>query len=97
MSVIVRIKRLFQMSKPEELGPLLKELNSRARNQSGYIATWTLKSLDNADDYTVISRWETAEDWKQWFKSKERRKIQGKVDSLIGERTFYEIYEILDE
>lgn len=97
MSVIVRIKRSFQMSKPEELAPLLKELNSRERNQSGYIATWTLKSLDNPDDYTVISRWETAEDWKKWFKSKERREIQGKVDSLIGERTFYEIYEILDE
>ena len=97
MSVIVRIKRSFQMSKPEQLTPLLAELHSLAKKQPGYIATWRLKSLDNPDDYSDISRWETAEDWKKWYQSKERREIQGKVDSLIGEKTFYEIFELLEE
>jgi heme-degrading monooxygenase HmoA len=43
----------------------------------------------------VISEWETSEDWEKWSQSKERKDIQHRVDSLIGERSFYEIYETL--
>lgn len=74
--------------------PLLSQLNLRAQQQSGYLSTVTLQSTDDPEDYLVISQWETAEDWKKWFSSKERRDIQGKVDSLIGERTFYEIFQL---
>ena len=38
-------------------------------------------------------KWETAGDWKRWYTSKERREIQGRVDSIIGEKAFYEIFE----
>jgi heme-degrading monooxygenase HmoA len=40
-----------------------------------------------------VSKWKTADDWKNWLGSKERRDLQGKLDSLIGEKTFYEIFE----
>ncbi len=93
MSVYVVIKRKFRMNHPEELFPLLHELNERAKAQEGYISTDTLQSIDNSEDYLVVSKWETAENWKTWFTSKERRDIQGQVDSLIGERTFYEIFQ----
>ena len=93
MAVKVIIKRKFKIDNPEELIPLLTELRIRAKDQPGYISSETLKSLDNPDDYMVFSNWETAEDWKKLSDSKERRDIQGKVDSLIGEKTFYEIFE----
>ena len=93
MAVQVIIKRKFKVDSPEELVPLLTELRARAKDQSGYISGETLRSLDNPEDYLVFSKWETAEDWKKWFHSKERRDIQGEVDSLIGEKTFYEIFE----
>ena len=93
MAVKVIIKRKFKIDNPEELIPLLTELRIRAKEQPGYISSETLKSLDNPDDYMVFSKWETADDWKKWSDSKERRDIQGKVDSLIGEKTFYEIFE----
>lgn len=93
MSVQVMIKRKWKVDKPEMLFPLLDQLHSRAKEQPGYISGETLRSLEDPEDYLVVSKWETAEDWKKWQTSKERRDIQGQVDSLIGEKTFYEIYE----
>lgn len=93
MTIHVVIKRKFTMSNPEKLIPLLSKLSERAKLQKGYISTDTLQSSDNPGEYLVVSRWETEENWKAWFTSKERRDIQGKVDSLIGERTFYEIFK----
>ena len=92
MAVQVIIKRKFKVDNPKELIPLLTELRIRAKDQPGYISGETLRSLNNPEDYLVFSKWETAEDWKKWFHSKERRDIQGEVDSLIGEKTFYEIF-----
>ncbi|MFT5731167.1 MAG: heme-degrading monooxygenase HmoA [Desulforhopalus sp.] len=92
MAIHVVIKRKYKVSNPEKLIPLLNELNERAKSQEGYLSTKTLQSIENNDDYLVISKWKTEENWQAWFKSKERRNLQGNVDSLIGERTFYEIF-----
>jgi heme-degrading monooxygenase HmoA len=93
MAVHVVIKRKLVITDPEKLGPLLSELSEGAKLQEGYISTDTLQSIDNPGEYLVISRWETEKNWKAWLQSKERRDSQGKVDSLIGERTFYEIFK----
>ena len=93
MAIHVVIKRKFKVSDPEKLIPLLSELRERAKLQEGYISTNTLQSADNPEDYLVISQWETVENWNNWYQSKERRNLQGNVDSLIGERTFYEIFK----
>ena len=92
MAIHVVIKRKYKVSNPEKLIPLVNELNECAKSQEGYISTKTLQSIENNDDYLVISKWKTEENWQAWFKSKERRDLQGDVDSLIGERTFYEIF-----
>jgi heme-degrading monooxygenase HmoA len=93
MPVQVIIKRKLQIDSPKNLIPLLTQLRNHAKNQPGYISGETLKSLDNPEEYLVVSVWKTADDWNKWFQSKERRDIQGQVDSLIGERTFYEVFE----
>lgn len=96
MPVHVVIKRKFKMNQPEKLFPLLSELNNLAKNHVGYISTETLQSTENIEDYLVVSKWETEENWDSWFRSKERRDIQGQIDSLIGERTFYEIFKPIE-
>ena len=93
MPIQVIIKRKWQTDNHEALFPLLTEIRSRAKKQPGYISGETLRSLDDPEDYMVVSKWETADDWQKWLQSKERRDLQGQVDSLIGERTFYEIFE----
>jgi heme-degrading monooxygenase HmoA len=87
------IKRKLKIDNPEDLLPLLEEIHSRAKKQPGYVSADTLRSLDDPEDIVIISKWETADDWQKWLQSKERRDIQGRVDSLIGEKTFYVIYE----
>jgi heme-degrading monooxygenase HmoA len=89
------IKRKWKVDKPAELLPLLNELRDRAKEQPGYISSETLRSIESPEDFVVISRWQSAEDWKKWQNSSERRKIQGRVDSMIGEKTFYEIFETI--
>ena len=93
MPVHVVIKRKMIISHPEKLTPLLRDMSERAKLQEGYISTDTLQSIDDPGEYLVVSRWETEENWKVWFQSQERRDLQGKVDSLIGERTGYEIFK----
>ena len=93
MAIHVVIKRKLKVSQPEKLIPLLNKLNERAKVQKGYISTETLQSTENTEDYLVVSKWETEDNWQAWFNSKERRDLQGNVDSLIGERTFYEIFK----
>lgn len=93
MSVQVIIKRKFAMNDPEKLMPLLTQLRDIAKTQPGYLASETLRSLDHPDDYLVVSKWNSAADWENWFRSEERRGIQGQIDSIIGERTFYEVFE----
>ncbi len=95
MPVQVIIKRKLIINNPQELIPLLSELHSHAIEQPGYLSGETLRSIDNPGDYMVVSKWETADDWTRWFQSKERREIQGRVDSILGEKTFYETFESL--
>ncbi len=93
MPVHVIIKRKLIIGKPKQVFPLLSELRSQALQQTGYIDSMTLKNIDNPEEHMIISTWETVEDWNAWYRSKERRDLQGRVDSLIGERTLYSVYE----
>lgn len=92
MAVHVVIKRKFKMNRPDALIPLLKEMNGLAQQQPGYITTNTLQSKENPDDFLVVSTWESENDWETWFFNPERKNIQDRIDSLIGERTFYELF-----
>lgn len=92
MAVHVIIKRKFKMNQPEKIIPLLKELNERAQKQQGCISKVTLQSTEDLGEYLVVSVWETVEDWNNWFLNPERKEIQDQVDSVIGERTFYEVF-----
>ncbi|MBW2608388.1 MAG: antibiotic biosynthesis monooxygenase, partial [Deltaproteobacteria bacterium] len=40
----------------------------------------------------VISTWQSSQDWKEWLKSEDKKKVQAKIDSLLGGETEYEIY-----
>jgi heme-degrading monooxygenase HmoA len=93
MSVHVMSKRKFQIEETEKMISLLGELSSRSKEQPGHISRETLRSLDNPGEYLVRCEWETVEDWDKWLHSKERRDIQGKIDSIIGEKTFFEAFE----
>jgi heme-degrading monooxygenase HmoA len=40
----------------------------------------------------VISTWDSSDDWNKWATSQERNEVQGRIDSLLGSQTEYEIF-----
>ena len=89
----IHIKRKVSEDKKEELTLLINQLRSITMGTPGYITGETLKRLDKPDESLVVTKWQSDYYWNQWFQSKERSKIQDKIDRLLGEETQYEIYE----
>ena len=93
MSTKIISRRNFRLNKKDELIPLLKKLRKSAEKQEGFVSRSTYSNLNDSDEYLVISEWQTFEDWTRWMKKKKTKKIQGKIDSLIGEKTFFDAYK----
>ena len=89
----ILIKRKVSEDKKEELTLLINQLRSITTGTPGYISGETLKRLDKPGESLVVTKWQSDYYWNQWFQSKERSKIQDKIDQLLGEETQYEIYE----
>ncbi len=92
MSVKVLITRTVPRDKGRQMLELFREMRSLATAQSGYISGETMKSNDRPDVFLVISTWDTAADWEKWLLSKERQKIQARMDTLLGGNTNYEMF-----
>jgi heme-degrading monooxygenase HmoA len=93
MTVKVVIRRIVPQDRVEDLAPLLRQLRTRATHQSGYISGETLRRLDKPDEYLVISTWASTEDWNRWARSQERNEVQGKIDTVLGGKTEYGIFQ----
>jgi len=89
----IHIRRSVTEDKQEELRLLLNQLRSITMGTPGYIAGETLTRIDKPGESLVVTKWQSLFYWNQWFESKERAEIQGKIDKLLGEQTRYEIYE----
>ena len=92
MAVKIIIKRVVPQDKAKGMIPLFRKMRTLATNQPGYISGETLKRLDKADEFIVISTWNSSDDWEKWVKSNERQEVQGEIDVLLGGKTEYEIY-----
>ena len=92
MAVKVLIKRKISQDQAKALIPLVRQMRASAAAQEGYITGETLRSLDNPEEFLVISTWHSSNDWKKWLQSDERNKVQDKIDGLLGGETNYEIF-----
>lgn len=92
MAIKVIIKRSVPEDKAKDMIPLVRKLRILATDQAGYISGETLKSFDVPDTFLVISTWQSSDYWEKWLLSKERQKIQAKIDSLLGGKTEYEMF-----
>jgi len=93
MAVKIFIKRSIPPDKAGKLMPLFQNLRSLAMNQPGYISGETLQSIEAPGEIVVISTWQTVDEWRSWVANKERLKIQGQIDMLLGKKTEYEVYQ----
>lgn len=93
MAVKILIKRSVPAHKAAQVIPILQQLRALAMSQPGYISGETLHSIDNKEEYTVISTWQSVDDWQQWATSGARVKLQSQIDAALNENTEYEIYQ----
>ena len=93
MAVKIIIKRSIPPQKVGKVMPLFKKMRSVAVKQPGYISGETLQSINTPGEIVVISTWQTVDEWQRWVTHKERLKIQGQIDMLLGKKTEYEVYQ----
>jgi heme-degrading monooxygenase HmoA len=93
MTVKILIKRKVSADKAAKLKDLVMQLRAISVKQPGYVTGESLKSVENPDQYVVISTWDSVNAWKAWLGSQERAVIQNQIDALLGAKTEYEVYE----
>ena len=93
MSVLTITKRVFRMDKTNQILPLLKELRTKSEKQPGFISRSTYSKLGDPGELIVMMEWETADDWIKWMNNQKARDLQYQIDSIIGEKTFFEVYK----
>jgi heme-degrading monooxygenase HmoA len=92
MAVKILIKRHVPEEKAREIIPLVREMRSLATKNEGYISGETLRNLERPEEFMVISTWQSSQDWKEWLGSEDRKKVQDKIDALLGGETEYDIF-----
>jgi heme-degrading monooxygenase HmoA len=83
MAIRVLIERKIVPENEPALSNLLLKLRSKAMLAKGYISGETLRSLEDPNEYLVISTWNSLDDWTVWGADKERQEIQRKIDNLL--------------
>lgn len=94
MAIKVLIRRQYPKDKKIEknLYRCIKEIRSLVPQQQGYLSSEYLKPIEEINEITSISSWFSLEDWKIWFESDARKKIQAQIDTIGGVTSDYTIY-----
>jgi quinol monooxygenase YgiN len=89
----IHIRRRVSEAKRDALMPLINQMRTTLVSNPGYLSGETLKRIDQPGEILVVSKWQSHFYWKQWYESRERKEIQGRIDALLDAQTQYEIYE----
>jgi len=93
MAIKVFIKRHVRKGKAEDALALLNEVRSQALKQPGYISGETLVNHYDPCNITVVSTWQTIEDWIRWEESDARATKEDQLESLQEGPANFEIYD----
>lgn len=94
MAVKILIKRRLpaDTDKIRYIVSIFRQLRMIALEQEGYISSETLRSMEDPQEFLVISTWRSFEDWQKWFNSGQRTELHAKVDGLLESGTTCEAY-----
>jgi len=94
MAVKIFIKRYVKKGKTQEAVELLKDVRSQALKQPGYISGETLINHYDPCNITVVSTWQTIDDWIRWEESDQRSAKENQLEGLQEGPTDFEIYDL---
>ena len=92
MAVKVIIDRKVRNGKESEFFYLLKELRSKAISSKGYISGETLRALSDRHNYIAVGTWQSLDDWMNWEKNSERKRIQARIEEIVMRPTKTKMY-----
>ena len=94
MAIKVFIKRYVKEGEADAALELLKEIRSQALKQPGYISGETLVNHYDPCNITVVSTWQTIDDWIRWQESDERSGKEDQLEGLQEGPTNFVIYDV---
>jgi heme oxygenase (mycobilin-producing) len=94
MAIKVFIKRHTKKGRVEKAVAMLEGFRNMAKKEPGYISGETLINHYDARSITVVSTWQTIEDWISWQSSDKRAGNEAIIEELLEAPTKYEIYDI---
>ncbi len=92
MAVKILIKRLIREECLKDSHRLLIIGRNGAMKQKGYISSETWSSIDTPNLITVVSMWQTIDDWEAWRDSEERHANEARFKEIIAADPVYESY-----
>lgn len=94
MPIKVFIKRHIKEGHVETAVAMLEEFRNMAKKEPGYLSGETLINHYDPRSITVVSSWQTIQDWIRWQSSDKRAGNEAKIEPLLELPTKYEIYNI---
>jgi heme-degrading monooxygenase HmoA len=94
MAIKILIKRHFLEGSTKQASALLKNFRRDAMHRSGYISGETWINHYDPCQITVVSTWQTVEEWIQWEESDERAAHEAKLTNMLKEPAQFEIYDV---
>jgi heme-degrading monooxygenase HmoA len=94
LAVKILIKRQFKADTVGKASALLNKIRFDAMNLPGYISGETWVNHYDPCKITVVSTWQTVEDWIRWEESDERAANEEKLEGLLVARTKFEVYDL---
>ncbi len=94
MAVKILIKRQFKENCSEEAFALLRKFRHAAMSQKGHISGETWVNHYDPTRITVVSTWQTVEDWIRWEESDERAGIEAELKDILAATAQFEVYDV---
>ena len=94
MAVRIFIKRHVKEGLVEKTIQMLNEFRKSAMDQPGYLSGETLVNHYDANCDTVVSTWQSVEDWIHWQNSEARDRNENLLEDFLDKPTIYEVYDI---
>ena len=94
MAIKILIKRHFMDDSAKQAFALLNNFRHDAIKQPGYISGETWINHYDPCQITVVSTWQTVEDWIQWEESDEREAHEANLTDTLKFPAQFEVYDV---
>ena len=94
MAVKILIRRHFKENTVERAVALLNNFRQDAVHQPGYISGETWRNHYDPRSITVVSTWQSVDDWIRWEESEARAAHEAKLEGLLEESAKFEVYDL---